>query len=523
MKFYKFSSALVALVLSERALTAPVANPQETSKPHSSFIISTIDGTSTFSPIVSITASFFPYSSSDSQQLHTTSSSSSQTSGSAWNPDFQKDFTINNTCNASESSVLSSALHQAIEVSEHARQHLLRYGNSSDIFKKYFGHNPPFIPLGVYDFLSNGNKGNFTFGCQDFEKKCNSTTSGFYVYKKSQIVVCSNAYKNRLRSNEICSSGYTIAGDSPSDTWAGYILEQLLDIENNGDTGLGNYEKSYNGVIELPKKNQTERAVKNKNSLIYFALEAWAHDIAVPGVGCPGNMSSSQISTHSTTGNNTSGHNTIVVTSGTSLITLTRDNPGNALSTSTHSSQSSNNRVATVTSTVFPVPASSQNNRVTTVTSTYFPESGSSSDNRVATVYSTVYPESKPSSNERIATMTSTHFPVSESSLNNRIATVYSTVYPESESSSNERIATVTSTHFPGSETSSDNRVATVVSTVFPEASSENNRVATVTSTVFPEKTSSENDRIATITLTTSPQASSESNRVATVFSTMSS
>ncbi len=41
-------------------------------------------------------------------------------------------------------------------------------------------------------------------------------------------------------------------------------------------------------MLSLAKSENATDAARNSNSLSYFAMEAYANDIAIPGEGCPG-------------------------------------------------------------------------------------------------------------------------------------------------------------------------------------------------------------------------------------------
>ncbi len=89
----------------------------------------------------------------------------------------------------------------------------------------------------------------------------------------------------------MCMLGYNVANGATNTFWASDLLHRLLHIPQVGEGVVEHYndeeEEKYPGTIDLAKNNSTF-AVKNSDTLQYFALEAYAHDIAVPGVGCPG-------------------------------------------------------------------------------------------------------------------------------------------------------------------------------------------------------------------------------------------
>jgi hypothetical protein len=83
--------------------------------------------------------------------------------------------------------------------------------------------------------------------------------------------------------------GYNVANGATNLYWASDLLHRLLHIPKVGEGVVEHYstESKYSGVLSLAKTNSTY-AVRNSDSLQYFALEVYAHDIAVPGIGCAG-------------------------------------------------------------------------------------------------------------------------------------------------------------------------------------------------------------------------------------------
>jgi hypothetical protein len=54
-----------------------------------------------------------------------------------------------------------------------------------------------------------------------------------------------------------------------------------------GQLFVEHYADGYNGVLELAEGNGTE-STHDSETLQYFALEAYAYDVVVPGEGCVG-------------------------------------------------------------------------------------------------------------------------------------------------------------------------------------------------------------------------------------------
>lgn len=83
--------------------------------------------------------------------------------------------------------------------------------------------------------------------------------------------------------------GYDVANGATNFYWVSDLLHRLLHIPKVGEGVVEHYGSAdeYPGVLELAESSPAE-AVRNSDTLQYFALEVYAHDIAVPGVGCPG-------------------------------------------------------------------------------------------------------------------------------------------------------------------------------------------------------------------------------------------
>jgi hypothetical protein len=91
----------------------------------------------------------------------------------------------------------------------------------------------------------------------------------------------------------MCMFGYDVANGATNTYWASDLLHRLLHVPKVGEGVVEHYSSApkYPGVLDLAKSNSAW-AVRNSDSLQYFALEVYAHDIAVPGVGCAGHYTS---------------------------------------------------------------------------------------------------------------------------------------------------------------------------------------------------------------------------------------
>lgn len=105
----------------------------------------------------------------------------------------------------------------------------------------------------------------------------------------SETVICDLSYELRKPLEGMCMFGYNVANSATNFYWASDLLHRLLHVPKIGEGVVEHYghEGKYPGVMELAKDNSTY-AVRNSDTLQYFALEVYAHDIAVPGIGCAG-------------------------------------------------------------------------------------------------------------------------------------------------------------------------------------------------------------------------------------------
>lgn len=59
-----------------------------------------------------------------------------------WRAGAVRDYPIHSSCNATERALLNKGLDEAVELAAHAKDHVLRFGNTSELYNKYFGTAP---------------------------------------------------------------------------------------------------------------------------------------------------------------------------------------------------------------------------------------------------------------------------------------------------------------------------------------------------------------------------------------------
>ena len=95
---------------------------------------------------------------SSSTATATASSSSSSATPYDWRKGAVDQYPIHSSCNATERRQLRRALNETVDLAAHARDHILRHGNSSTFYQRYFGNASVAEPVGWFDKLVNGDK-----------------------------------------------------------------------------------------------------------------------------------------------------------------------------------------------------------------------------------------------------------------------------------------------------------------------------------------------------------------------------
>lgn len=103
----------------------------------------------------------------------------------------------------------------------------------------------------------------------------------------NETVICDLSYIERRSLTTMCSLGYTVSNSETNTFWAADLLHRLFHMPPIGQNWVDHFADGYDEVIELAASNKSV-STRDSETLQYFALEAYAFDIVVPGVGCPG-------------------------------------------------------------------------------------------------------------------------------------------------------------------------------------------------------------------------------------------
>lgn len=66
-------------------------------------------------------------------------------------------------------------------------------------------------------------------------------------------------------------------------------MHRILHVRTVSEDAVAHYAEDYAEVLQLAK-SEPEKSGMDSDVLQYFAIDAWAYDIAVPGTGCPGEI-----------------------------------------------------------------------------------------------------------------------------------------------------------------------------------------------------------------------------------------
>ncbi|EOA84557.1 uncharacterized protein SETTUDRAFT_91360 [Exserohilum turcica Et28A] len=211
-----------------------------------------------------------------------------------WNVGAVDSFPIHGSCNVTQRVMLERGFNEAIALARHARDHILRWGHDSEIYTKYFGKAPTGEPIGWYTKIADGDKAGILFRCDDIDGNCSQDGwAGHWRGSNatSETVICDLSYQIRKPLEAMCMLGYNVANGATNYFWGSDLIHRLLHVPAVGEGAVEHYAESKDGkypaVLSLAKNNATF-AARDSDAIQYFALEAYAYDIAVPGVGCPG-------------------------------------------------------------------------------------------------------------------------------------------------------------------------------------------------------------------------------------------
>lgn len=133
-----------------------------------------------------------------------------------WAAGATKNVPIHSSCNATQRALLLRGLDDAVKLASHAKDHVLRFGNSSESYTKYFGSAPTAEVIGWYDRIVSGDKGKIWFRCDDIDGNCQQDGKHYALSNPLLIKLhIDNLYFSLIGANLLT---YQIATQAGQDT-----------------------------------------------------------------------------------------------------------------------------------------------------------------------------------------------------------------------------------------------------------------------------------------------------------------
>lgn len=104
-----------------------------------------------------------------------------------------------------------------------------------------------------------------------------------------ETVICDISFETRLSLEAVCGLGYTVAESPLNAYWATDLLHRVFHLPKIAEGVLDHFSEDYAGVLKLAR-TEPEKSAIDTDALQYFAIDAYAFDIAAPGVGCTGQL-----------------------------------------------------------------------------------------------------------------------------------------------------------------------------------------------------------------------------------------
>jgi hypothetical protein len=113
-----------------------------------------------------------PLAAREASTVTVTAAASAVPTSTAWDAGAVHDYPIHASCNATQYQYIRNGLDETIAICRQARDHILRWGNSSEIYQKYFGNAPTGEPIGWFTKIVDGDKSDVLFRCDNIDGNC---------------------------------------------------------------------------------------------------------------------------------------------------------------------------------------------------------------------------------------------------------------------------------------------------------------------------------------------------------------
>ncbi|GAA6062177.1 hypothetical protein JCM10212_005132 [Sporobolomyces blumeae] len=199
---------------------------------------------------------------------------------------------IHESCDAGQAHFIRAGLDDMNLLAKHAYERILKYGETDELYRKWFGNASSAAAAGFYAQLVYGNKPGVLFRCDNPDGNCEQTTAegpwaGHHRGKNAteQTVICPPTYTRRMQLATLCWDGVEIGSVPPSRWLATDFMHRLMHVPSITYGHVEHIADSLEGVLELAASNSSE-TVANSDTFQYYALDAYAYDVVWPGKSC---------------------------------------------------------------------------------------------------------------------------------------------------------------------------------------------------------------------------------------------
>ncbi|GAA5976676.1 hypothetical protein JCM10908_005591 [Rhodotorula pacifica] len=199
---------------------------------------------------------------------------------------------IHESCDAGQAHFIRAGLDDMNLLAKHAYDRILKYGETDELYRKYFGNASSATAAGFYAQLLYGNKPGVLFRCDNPDGNCNEVTAegpwaGHHRGKNAteQTVICPPTYTRRRQLSTLCWDGIAIGSEPPARLLATDFMHRLIHVPSITYNHIHHAADSLGGVLELAAHNDSQ-TVTNQNTYQFYALDAYAYDVVWPGKSC---------------------------------------------------------------------------------------------------------------------------------------------------------------------------------------------------------------------------------------------
>ncbi|GAA5917928.1 hypothetical protein JCM5296_007000 [Sporobolomyces johnsonii] len=213
---------------------------------------------------------------------------------------------IHESCDAGQAHFIRAGLDDMNTLAKHAYERILKYGETDELYIKYFGNASSASAAGFYAQLLYGNKPGVLFRCDNPDGNCDQVTAegpwaGHHRGQNAteQTVICPPTYTRRMQLATLCWDGVEIGSLPPARWLATDFMHRLIHIPSITYGHIEHAADSLGGVLELAANNDS-MTVWNQNTYQFYALDAYAYDVVWPGKSCVTSNTPHDEASHST-------------------------------------------------------------------------------------------------------------------------------------------------------------------------------------------------------------------------------